>query len=110
MYLFLTSALAEAAPEATAAVETVEQAVERAEAAPTWAQELVEKFTEISGRTGIILGVLVLLGVILLVIGRTRRQWSAKRICSASRLCMQRAKASVICAPAPAVCAASAAS
>ena len=84
MNLFLTSALAEAAPEATAAVETVEQAVERAEAAPTWAQELVEKFTEISGRTGIILGVLVLLGVILLVIGRTRRQWSAKTVAYAA--------------------------
>lgn len=84
MNLFLTSALAEATPEATAAVETVEQAVEQAEAAPTWAQELVEKFTEISGRTGIVLGVLVLLGVILLVIGRTRRQWSAKTVAYAA--------------------------
>ena len=84
MTLFLASALAETAPEATAVVEAAEQAVEQAEAAPTWAQELVEKFTETPATTWIAVAVIAVLGVMLLVIGRSYKKWSAKTIAFAA--------------------------
>ena len=67
MNLFLASALAEETAEAV-------------KADPTWSEELVEKFVETPGTTWIAVGVLVALGVILLVIGRTAKKWTAKMI------------------------------
>lgn len=78
MNLFLTSALAEGTEEAAAAAE------EAVEATPTWAQELVEKFSEISGATFVILGALVALAVVLLLACRTSKRWNAKAVAFAA--------------------------
>ena len=78
MNLFLTSALAEGTEEAAAAAE------EAVEATPTWAQELVEKFSEISGSTFVILGALVALAVVLLLACRTSKRWNAKAVAFAA--------------------------
>ena len=67
--LFLASARAE---------ETV------SEAQPTWASELVEKFAETPATTWIAVAVIVALGAILLVIGKSRRHWNAKTIAYAA--------------------------
>ncbi|MDY3280459.1 MAG: energy-coupled thiamine transporter ThiT [Eubacteriales bacterium] len=57
----------------------------RAEEAPaTWQSELVEKFTETPATTWIILLVIVALGAILLLSGKTRKQWTAKTIAFAA--------------------------
>ena len=77
MNLFLASALAEGTEEAAAAEEAVE-------ATPTWAQELVEKFSEISGATFVILGALVALAVVLLLACRTSKRWNAKAVAFAA--------------------------
>ena len=77
MNLFLASALAEGTEEAAAAEEAVE-------ATPTWAQELVEKFSEISGSTFVILGALVALAVVLLLACRTSKRWNAKAVAFAA--------------------------
>lgn len=77
MNLFLASALAEGTEEAAAAEEAVE-------ATPTWAQELVEKFSEISGTTFVILGALVALAVVLLLACRTSKRWNAKAVAFAA--------------------------
>lgn len=78
MNLFLASALAEGTEEAAAAAE------EAVEATPTWAQELVEKFSEISGTTFVILGALVALAVVLLLACRTSKRWNAKAVAFAA--------------------------
>ena len=78
MNLFLASALAEGTEEAAAAAE------EAVEATPTWAQELVEKFSEISGATFVILGALVALAVVLLLACRTSKRWNAKAVAFAA--------------------------
>ena len=78
MNLFLASALAEGTEEAAAAAE------EAVEATPTWAQELVEKFSEISGSTFVILGALVALAVVLLLACRTSKRWNAKAVAFAA--------------------------
>lgn len=78
MNLFLVSALAEGTEEAAAAAE------EAVEATPTWAQELVEKFSEISGATFVILGALVALAVVLLLACRTSKRWNAKAVAFAA--------------------------
>ena len=57
----------------------------RAEETPaTWQSELVEKFTETYATTWIILLVIVALGAILLLSGKTRKQWTAKTIAFAA--------------------------
>lgn len=57
----------------------------RAEETPaTWQSELVEKFTETPATTWIILLVIVALGTILLLSGKTRKQWTAKTIAFAA--------------------------
>ena len=57
----------------------------RAEETPaTWQSELVEKFTETPATTWIILLVTVALGAILLLSGKTRKQWTAKTIAFAA--------------------------
>lgn len=57
----------------------------RAEETPaTWQSELVEKFTETPATTWIILLVIVVLGAILLLSGKTRKQWTAKTIAFAA--------------------------
>ena len=71
MAILWASALAE---EATEAVE------EAAKAEPTWAQEAVEKFAETPGTVWIAVGVLVVLGIILLVIGKSSKKWTAKTV------------------------------
>ena len=59
--------------------------VARAEETPaTWQSELVEKFTETPATTWIILLVIVALGAILLLSGKTRKQWTAKTIAFAA--------------------------
>ena len=78
MNLFLASALAEGTEEAAAAAE------EAVEATPTWAQRLVEKFSEISGATFVILGALVALAVVLLLACRTSKRWNAKAVAFAA--------------------------
>lgn len=79
MLTLWASALAEEAAQVTE--EATEAVVETtAKADPTWAQEAVEKFTETPGTVWIALGVLVALGAILLVIGKTSRKWTAKTV------------------------------
>lgn len=57
----------------------------RAEETPaTWQSELVEKFTETPATTWIILLVIAALGAILLLSGKTRKQWTAKTIAFAA--------------------------
>ena len=65
MSFFLSAALAE---------ETEKKAD------PTWAQDLVKKFVETPGTTWIAVGVLLVLGVILLVVGKTAKKWTAKTV------------------------------
>ncbi len=62
------------------AEEVAEAAEEVAESKPTWLQELVEKFTETPGTVWIAIGVLVVLGVILMTVSRTSKQWNAKML------------------------------
>lgn len=50
----------------------------------TWGSELTEKFTETNTLTWIAVGVILLLGAILLIAGKTRRQWNAKTIAFAA--------------------------
>lgn len=71
MFLFLASAYAEEATEA-------------AEAAPTWGQELMEKFIETPATTWIAVAVLAALGVMLLLIGRSYKKWTAKTVAFAA--------------------------
>ena len=71
MFLFPHAALAE---EVTEAVE------EAAKAGPTWSQELVSKFGETPVGNWVALGTMVVLGVILLVVSKSSRKWSAKMI------------------------------
>lgn len=61
-----------------------EEAAEAAEAAPTWGQELVEKFAETPVTTWIAVAVIAILGVMLLVIGRSYKKWSAKTVAFAA--------------------------
>lgn len=50
----------------------------------TWGSELTEKFNETNTLTWIAVGVILLLGAILLIAGKTRRQWNAKTIAFAA--------------------------
>ncbi len=68
MFPFLYAALAEETGEAAAKAE------------PTWTEEAVEKFAETPGTVWIALGVLVVLGVIVLSIGKTSKKWTAKKV------------------------------
>ena len=49
-----------------------------------WGSALVEKFTETSALTWIAVAVIVALGAILLIAGKTRREWNAKTIAFAA--------------------------
>ncbi|MBQ6950807.1 MAG: energy-coupled thiamine transporter ThiT [Clostridia bacterium] len=81
MNLFLASAFA----EDTAAVEAVETAAqETAEAAPTWGQELVEKFAETPGTVWVAVAVMAALAIVLVVIGKSHKKWNAKTIAFAA--------------------------
>lgn len=72
VFLSLAPALAE---------ETVQAAEEAAaQADPTWAQEAVEKFAETPGTVWIAVGVLAALGVMMLVIGKSSKKWTAKTV------------------------------
>lgn len=87
MNLFLASANAEELAEVpvTPAPELAEQAVEEAAAAaPTWGQELVEKFSETPGTVWVALAVMVMLAVILFVISKSQKKWNAKTIAFAA--------------------------
>lgn len=59
---------------------TVSIAEEAAEKAPTWGQELVEKFAETPGTVWVAIAVVAALAVMLMVIGRSRKNWTAKTI------------------------------
>ncbi|MBQ9942794.1 MAG: energy-coupled thiamine transporter ThiT [Clostridia bacterium] len=88
MNLFLASANAEelvAEVPVTPAPELMEQAAEEAAAAaPTWGQELVEKFSETPGTVWVSLAVMVMLAVILFVISKSQKKWNAKTIAFAA--------------------------
>lgn len=75
----LAGALADEVTEAATetAVETVEAA---AETAPSWGQELVEKFIETPATVWIIILVISAFALAFLVIRRTSRQWTAKTV------------------------------
>lgn len=79
MVTLWASALAEEAAQVT---EEVTEAVAEtaAQADPTWAEEAVEKFAETPGTVWIAVGVLLALGAILLVIGKTSKKWTAKTV------------------------------
>ena len=75
MYPFIPAALAEETQEAA---ETV------AKADPTWLQDLVSKFGKTPGTTWVAVGVILALGVILLVVSRSSKKWTAKTIAFAA--------------------------
>ncbi len=54
------------------------------EQAPTWGQELVEKFYETPGTLWVALGVVVALALTMVVIGRSRKTWTARTIAYAA--------------------------
>lgn len=80
MFPFLNALAEEAAEQVTEAAEAVEETIEAAKADPTWGQNLVKKFGETPATVWIAVAVIVALGVILLVIGRSSKKWSAKMI------------------------------
>ena len=59
-------------------------AAQAEEAPATWQSELVEKFAETPATTWIILLVIAALGAILLLSGKTRKQWTAKTVAFAA--------------------------
>ena len=75
MYPFIPAALAEETQEAA---ETV------AKADPTWLQDLVSKFGKTPGTTWVAVGVILALGVILLVVSRSSKKWTAKTVAFAA--------------------------
>ena len=77
VFPFLTGALAEEAAEAAEAVEEVTEAVK---SGPTWAQNLVKKFGETPSTLWIAIGVVAALAVIVLIITRSSKKWTAKMI------------------------------
>ncbi|MBQ3704842.1 MAG: energy-coupled thiamine transporter ThiT [Clostridia bacterium] len=83
MNLLFAGAFAETAAETAA--ETVTEAAEAAaetaaSADPTWAQELVEKFTETPGTLWISILVIAALAAIFLAVRKTSNRWGAKAI------------------------------
>ena len=60
------------------AAEAVEETAVKAD--PTWAEEAVKKFAETPGTVWIAVAVLVALGIILLVIGKSSKKWTAKTV------------------------------
>ncbi|MBR0408873.1 MAG: energy-coupled thiamine transporter ThiT [Clostridia bacterium] len=60
------------------AAEAVEETAVKAD--PTWAEEAVKKFAETPGTVWIAVAVLVVLGIILLVIGKSSKKWTAKTV------------------------------
>ena len=78
MWEFLTGALAEGAEEAA---EEVAEAVEEAAAStPTWFQDAVSKFGKTPLEAWITFCTLVVLGIALMVIARTKNKWNAKML------------------------------
>ena len=75
MFDFWSFALAE-----EAASDVTEAVAETMEAAPTWGQELLEKFSETPGTVWIALLVVVALAAMLLGISKTSRKWNARMI------------------------------
>ncbi|MBR3109366.1 MAG: energy-coupled thiamine transporter ThiT [Clostridia bacterium] len=69
------SALAEVTEEVT---EAAEEAAAKAD--PTWLEDLVSKFGKTPGTVWIAVGVLVVMGIILLAIGKTSKKWTAKTV------------------------------
>ena len=54
------------------------------EAAPTFLEEALEKFAETPATTWIAVAVMVVLALMLLLIGKTRKQWTAKAVAYAA--------------------------
>ena len=59
-------------------------AEEAAETAPAYLDTVFEQFAETPGTTWIAAGVLVVIALMLLLIGKTRRQWTAKTVAYAA--------------------------
>lgn len=78
MWGFLTGALAEGAEEA--AEEVVEAVEEAAASTPTWFQDAISKFGKTPLEAWITFGTLVVLGIALMVIARTKNKWNAKML------------------------------
>ena len=78
MWEFLTGALAEGAEEA--AEEVVEAVEEAAASTPTWFQDAISKFGKTPLEAWITFGTLVVLGIALMVIARTKNKWNAKML------------------------------
>ena len=78
MWKFLTGALAEGAEEA--AEEVVEAVEEAAASTPTWFQDAISKFGKTPLEAWITFGTLVVLGIALMVIARTKNKWNAKML------------------------------
>ena len=74
MWEFLTGALAEGAEEVVEAVE------EAAASTPTWFQDAISKFGKTPLEAWITFGTLVVLGIALMVIARTKNKWNAKML------------------------------
>ncbi len=62
------------------AEETAAEVAETAEAAPSWWQQLLEKFTETPLTLWIAVLVVVVLAVMLLIIGKSSQKWNARLI------------------------------
>ena len=75
MLSLIGSALAEETAEAVEAVE---------ESSPTWFQDLFSKFAEMPATAWIALGVLIALGVVLLTVSKTSKQWNARTLAFAA--------------------------
>ena len=78
----LNGAFAEAVEGA--AEEAAATAEETAAAAPSWAEQLVEKFGESSATSWIMVGVLAALGVIFFMITKSGRKWNARMLSMAA--------------------------
>lgn len=57
-----------------------EEAAETAEAAPTWGQELVEKFSETPGTIWIVVGAAAAIAAILIVVSKSGKRWTPHMI------------------------------
>lgn len=73
--------VAEAAEETEEAAEETEEATEEVnESKPTWLQDLVSKFGKTPLEAWISFATLIVLGIVLLAITRTRKLWTTKTI------------------------------
>lgn len=80
MFPFLGEALAEGAETITEAATVTEAAAVSAKQAPTWSEELVEKFAETPGRVWIAVAALAALAAILFAVSRSSKRWNAKML------------------------------